>query len=218
MPGCFIIPKMNRLIAVVGVSGVGKTALVDALSKTGKFVTDYEQHVGRPFQELFKHDKRYALANQVDYHLRRAEQERMLRSQPGPSYGLMDGGLDLDFHGFTRLFHKRGLLREDEYDLCRRLYEFFRETLPQPELFVHLWADEGTVAERLSVRKRINIASAEDTALFHSLIEEWLASIPAGKRLELDVSHESVGYKTSVNIILEHLIRKGWNATKTSGV
>ena len=209
---------MNRLIAVVGVSGVGKTALVDALSKTGKFATDYEQHAGRPFQELFKHDKRFALANQMDYHLRRAEQERKLRSLPGSLYGLMDGGLDLDFHGFSRLFHQRGLLSEDEYALCRRLYEFFRETLPQPELFVHLWADEGAVAERLSVRKRINIATAEDTVQFNSLIEEWLASIPSSQRLELDVSHESVEYKTSVNIILERLIREGWNATTASGV
>ena len=106
---------MSKLIAIIGASGVGKTALVRALARhhppalrssrrgnpvTG-FVTAYEEHAERPFQALFQNDPRYALANQMDYLLLRAEQERTLRVGPQP--GLIDGGLDLDFHGFTRL-------------------------------------------------------------------------------------------------------------------
>src|SRR5215211_6162831 len=113
---------MSSLITIVGASGVGKTALVQALSKTGKFAIAYEQHAERPFQALFKKDAHYALANQIDYLLLRAEQERLLRASP--LIGLLDGGLDLDFYGFTRLFHSRGLLSDPEYDLCRRVYVF----------------------------------------------------------------------------------------------
>ena len=197
---------MDSLISIVGASGVGKTALVDALSRTGKFVTAYEQHTERPFQELFKQDKRYAFANQVDYLLVRAEQERTLRaSTTGSRIGLMDGGLDLDFHGFTRLFHSRGLLSDAEYDLCRRLYSFIRESLPQPELIVRLCADESTVSGRLSGRDRLNIASAADTLLFNSFLDEWLASVPASQLLSLDVSQESLEYAHSIRLILEQL-------------
>src|SRR6266508_188647 len=121
---------MNKLISIVGASGVGKTALVQALSKTGKFTIAYEEHAERPFQALFKNDARYALANQIDYLLLRAEQEKALRASP--KIGLIDGGLDLDFHGFTRLFHRRGLLTDPEFDLCRRVYHFIRELLPHP--------------------------------------------------------------------------------------
>ncbi len=160
---------MNKLISIVGASGVGKTALVTALSKTGEFITAYEQHAGRPFQALFKQDRRYALHNQVDYFLLRAEQERELRFSSTHKIGLMDGGLDLDFHGFSRLFHQRGLLTDDEYALCGRLYTLIRESLPFPDLIVHLCADEYTVTDRLSKRNRINIASAEDTTLFNVL-------------------------------------------------
>jgi deoxyadenosine/deoxycytidine kinase len=64
---------MNKLIAVVGASGVGKTALVRALSSVYPFATAYEQHTERPFQALFKNDSHYALANQIDYFLLRAE-------------------------------------------------------------------------------------------------------------------------------------------------
>lgn len=117
----------------------------------------------------------------------------------------MDSGLDLDFHGFTRLFHHRALLSEAEFGLCQRLYSFLRESLPPPELIVHLCADEGTVAQRLSMRNRINIARAEDTALFQSFLEEWLATLPQHQVLELDVSEEAVEYERSVDRILQRL-------------
>ena len=188
----------------MGASGVGKTSLVNALNRTGKFITAYEQHAERPFQGLFKQDARYAFANQVDYQLLRAEQERSLRATSDPPIGLMDGGLDLDYHGFTRLFHSRGLLADPEYDLCRRLYGFIRAAQPAPDLFVHLCADERTVAERLSARDRINIASAADTSLFNSFLDEWLSTLPHERVLRLDVSLENLDYQQSTSLILEH--------------
>jgi deoxyadenosine/deoxycytidine kinase len=203
---------MSKLIAIVGASGVGKTALVSALAKARAeyseieaFETAYEQHLERPFQRLFKNDPRYALANQIDYFLLRAEQEKSLRA--AARIGLIDGGLDLDFYGFTRLFHKRGLLTDPEFELCRRLYEFIRHALPTPELIIRLCADENTVASRLSARERINIASADDTALFNSFLDQWLAAIPSDRKLELDVSQESLGYEKSVKAILETVSR-----------
>lgn len=196
---------MNKLITIVGTSGVGKTALVQALNKTGMFSTAYEQHAERPFQVLFKNDSRFALANQIDYLLLRAEQEQILRS--APKIGLMDGGLDLDFHGFTRLFHSRGLLTDPEYELCRRVYSFIRESLPLPELIVRLYADDKTVADRLSTRDRINIASADDTALFNSFLDDWLASLPSQQTLKLDVSHDSLDYEQSIRAIVEQIQR-----------
>ena len=194
---------MSKLIAVVGASGVGKTALVRALAKAYPFETAYEQHEERPFQALFKQDQQYALANQIDYLLLRAEQEKQLRALPSAQTGLIDGGLDLDFHGFTRLFHSRGLLTDPEFDLCRRVYLFLRETLPRPELMIHLSADESTVAKRLATRDRINIARQEDAAQFNSFLAEWLVSLPRDQVLELDVSEETVEYERSVKIVLE---------------
>lgn len=194
---------VNKLISIVGVSGVGKTTLVSALEKTGKFATAFEGHTERPFQALFKQDKKYALANQIDYLLLRAEQEKELRA--ASQIGLMDGGLDLDFHGFTRLFLSRGLLSDSEYDLCRRLYNFIRASLPPPELIVRLVADEETVAGRLFTRDRINIARIEDTATLDFFLEEWLASLPADQLSTVDVSHETKGYATCISIIEERI-------------
>jgi deoxyadenosine/deoxycytidine kinase len=198
---------MATLIAVIGPSGVGKTALVHALVHACEFDTAFEEHTERPFQALFKQDPRYALANQIDYLLLRAEQEKRLRTSP--RIGLIDGGLDLDYHGFTRLFHSRCLLTDPEFDLCRRVYHLLRESLPRPELLIRLHADDHTVANRLSTRDRINIASADDTALFNSFLDQWLVSIPADEILELDVSEESLGYERSVRIVLNKIAQSG---------
>ena len=94
---------------------------------------------------------------------------------------------------------------DHEYDLCRRVYSFVRASFPLPDLIVRLNADEGTVARRLSRRERVNIASAEDTALFNSFLDEWLAGIPSSQVLELDVSNENIAYSKSVDAILKKI-------------
>lgn len=164
---------MAKLISIVGASGVGKTTFMYALAKAADFATAYEQHAERPFQALFKQDQRYALANQMDYLLMRAEQEKELRS--ASQIGLTDGGLDLDFHGFTRLFHHRGYLDESEFSLLARLHGNLRKLLGPPDLILHLTAPLAVIAERYARRGRIlEIAQQDDLALMDRFIAEWL--------------------------------------------
>ena len=191
---------MSKLITFVGVSGVGKTTLARALAATGNFATGFEQHDTRPFQHLFDKDKRYALPNQIDYFLLRAEQEHILRADPRSA--LLDGGLDVDFHGFARLFHARGYLNDAEYDLCKRLYAQLRLSLPMPELVVYLTASGEVIRERLAKRDRVNIATSADAGLLKKYLEEWLDTLPAKQVLEFDVSVEDLGYKRLLQEII----------------
>jgi deoxyadenosine/deoxycytidine kinase len=194
---------MAKLISVIGVSGAGKTSLVRALSQQRDFALGLEDHAARPFQALFKQDARYAFANQFDFLLYRAEQERQLRLDPRPT--LTDGGLDLDFHGFTRLFHARGWLNDPELDLLRRYYAWTRELLPPPDLIIHLTADEEAVRARLAARDRINIASADDASLLASFLDDWLAAVPSKRLLRLNVTREPSDYRNVIPVILSRI-------------
>ncbi|HRJ76759.1 MAG TPA: deoxynucleoside kinase, partial [Anaerolineales bacterium] len=115
----------------------------------------------------------------------------------------MDGGLDLDFYGFTRLFHTHNWLSDLDFDLCRRFYNLIRAHQPAPDLIVSLYADEKIIHERLASRDRINIASGDDANMLETLINEWLESVNQDKVLRLDVSKESVDYTQSISQIME---------------
>jgi deoxyadenosine/deoxycytidine kinase len=194
---------MNHLTVIVGASGTGKTSLLNILCQHNPFAKALEQHAERPFQALFKEDTHYALANQLDYLIHRSTQEKELRDAPLPA--LMDGGLDLDFHGFTRLFRTHGWISASEFDLCQRFYTFARSLLPPPDLIVHLHADSQTIRERLASRNRINIASGEDALLLEAYINEWLETVPESNILRLDVSQESINYPISMPLILDKI-------------
>ncbi len=181
---------MAALIAVIGNTGVGKTTFVRTLAASAPFITGLEQHTERPFQALFARDPRYALPNQIDYLLLRAEQERALRRDPRPA--LVDGGLDLDFHGFTRLFHARGYLNDDEFDLCRRLYHLLRAFLPPPDLIIHLTAPPDVILRRLERRNRINIARPEDLNILASLLDEYIRTLNPDRVLHIDTSADDL--------------------------
>jgi deoxyadenosine/deoxycytidine kinase len=102
---------MGKLVTIVGNTGCGKTTLAKIICHSSRYTAFLEQHRERPFQETFMQDlKTAAFPNQVDFMLFRAEQEAVIRTSD--IVGIQDGGLDQDFHIFTRLFYLNNYLSE----------------------------------------------------------------------------------------------------------
>jgi deoxyadenosine/deoxycytidine kinase len=196
---------MGKLIVVVGNAGVGKTSLVNALCAENKFATGLEQHAERPFQSLFKSDPEYALENQFDYLLLRSEQERSIRNGSLP--GIQDGGLDLDFHVFTRLFLKKNFLSADDFSLCKRLYEMIRSALPPPDKIIWMQAPFHVVENRFASRGRpLEIAERGDLVMIDSLLNEWLMNIDRQCLIELDASGNDPTYADLLPGLMDQLL------------
>lgn len=202
---------MGKIIAIVGNSGVGKSTLAAALCRARPFAVGLEQHAERPFQALMAADPpRYALANQVDYLLLRAEQERALRQAPAD--GLIDGGLDLDFHGFTRLFRHRGYLSAAEFDLCRRLYDNLRALLGPPDLILYLTAPLTVIESRYTRRGRsLEIARRDDLALMATFVADWVHSIAGVPVLPIDAAVDDYCTPNAIAALLARLGEHGFS-------
>lgn len=193
---------MGKLIIVVGNTGVGKTTLTRQLCQQGGFVGGLEQQAERPFQQRFANDlTQYALPNQIDYLLLRAEQEQAVRQQPG--MGIQDGGLETDFWLFTQRFYQKGYLDEAGYQLCARLYRLFRQQLPPPDLIIHLVAPLDVIAARYAQRNRpLEIAQLEDLAALDALLTAWLTQMSAIPILTVDTAHEEPTYAHALTWLL----------------
>ncbi len=195
---------MTKLVTVVGNTGVGKTTLVRSLCSNGNFLSGLETHGERPFQALFKNDPKYAFANQVDYMLLRAVQESLIRKSE--LVGIQDGGLELDFYIFTRLFRIKGYLSDAEYSLCERLYTQIRSAQPGPELIIWMKAPIDVASARLGRRDRpIEIAGPGDLSTIESLLHDWLDGIDPDRVIHLDASKEDVTYREHIPYLLERI-------------
>jgi deoxyadenosine/deoxycytidine kinase len=196
---------VGKIIAVVGNSGVGKTTLTRELCKFAPFITGLEGHEERPFQREFAQDlRRYGFANQIDYLLYRAEQEKSIRRSQ--AVGIQDGGLDQDFHLFTRHFYLKGYLSHEEYKVCERTYTLLRCFLPPPDLIIRLTAPIGVIAERYAKRgRKVEIAKMEDLAGLENLLDEWIGSIRNTPIITVDASSDEYSSSERIEELLSRI-------------
>jgi len=198
---------VGKLIAIVGNNASGKTTLAQALCARGGFRPYLEQHVERPFQSLFAAElERYALPNQIDYLLYRAEQEWEIRT--GDLVGVQDGGLEQDFHLYTHLFHHKGFLGEAEYELCRRFYASLRRALPPPDAIIRLRAPLTVLEGRLQARGRAidrQIVTPEDLPILEKSLDEWLRGVGETPLFEVDAGASDPSCAGVVERLLDSL-------------
>jgi len=199
---------MGKLITIVGNSGVGKSTLAKNLCDAASFFPILEKMEERPFIWKFHQNrKEFALANQVDYFLFQAEQEKLIRKNDG--IGVQDSGLDQAFHVFSKRFHDKGYLGDDEYLLCKRLYETLRHFLPSPDLIIHLYAPYSIIAERMEKRQRsLDIERTQDLHALGIIIKEWLPTIKTVPIIQVNAEHADPSYSTIMDGLIADIHTK----------
>jgi deoxyadenosine/deoxycytidine kinase len=193
---------MGKLITITGVSGTGKTTFTQKLGEKTGMPVYLEQHAQRLFHtEAVTDPGSFMLQNQMDFLLYRAEQELEIRKSGNT--GIVDGGLETDYHVFTRFFHQRGLLSEAGFALCTRFYHLTRSLTPPPDLIVYLKASLEVISERFMHRQRqVEISRLEDLASQKVFIETWLAAEKTSRIITIDADDDNVEYPQGIDKLL----------------
>ena len=138
------------------------------------------------FRELLESTAVSLVVRRLNPPMRRRLQAALRREA---AVGIVDGGLDLDFHGFTGLFHGRGYLDDDAYALCARQYALLRALLPPPDLFIYLVAPVDVVVARYLRRNRgLEITTRRDLAELDGLVNTWMATVEPAHKLVVDAT------------------------------
>ncbi|HWS23971.1 MAG TPA: deoxynucleoside kinase [Anaerolineales bacterium] len=183
---------MTKLISIVGNVGVGKTTAAKELAAAFGMAYFGESHDDRPFQHAAKIDPRFLFHNQVNFYLERAKQEEIARIGPQPA--VFDGGLDIDFHIFTKLFFHKKMINQTEFNQLSDLYQFFRRHLPFPDRIIYLTAQQDRIRQRYMARDRINLADSADIPLIQNLLDEYINTIQTNKVLFYSTNDEDKSY------------------------
>jgi deoxyadenosine/deoxycytidine kinase len=196
---------VGMLVSVVGNTGAGKTTFVNQFCSLNNYPAFLEGNEERPFQDLFAQDlERYALTNQVDFLISRARQEIEIRK--GNTCGIQDGGLDLDYNVYSKLFFQKGYLSNAEFKLCQQVYHLLREFLPPPDLVVYLHAPVQVITQRFQERgHRLRIAQVEDMQVMENLLSAWMDTLPPEKILIIESAEQSQDFASGILALTRRL-------------
>lgn len=196
---------MGMLVSVVGNTGVGKTTFVNQFCALNNFPAFLEGNEERPFQDLFAQElARYALTNQVDFLISRARQEIEIRKEN--TCGIQDGGLELDYNVYSKLFFQKGYLSSAEFKLCQQVYQLVREFLAPPDLFVYLHAPVKVITQRFQHRgHRLRIAQVEDMHTMEDLLSTWIETLSPEKVLIIESAEQTQDYASGIQTLTQRL-------------
>jgi deoxyadenosine/deoxycytidine kinase len=166
----------KRFVLVAGNIGVGKTSLTERLGERMGWQTAYESVVDNPYLSDFYQDMRsWAFHLQVFFLGHRAQQHLTLAALPQSA--IVDRSIYEDAEIFSRASLTLGNLTERDYSSYRRVYDLVVDSLPAPDLLIHLRAPVSVILKRIRSRGREmeKGITADYLGLLDRYYQEWLA-------------------------------------------
>src|SRR5215813_306868 len=148
-------PQVKRgvFLAVGGNLGVGKTTLVELVTRATGFEPHYELAEENPYLARFYADMRaWGFHSQLFFLVKRSEQHRRLASSVATA--VQDRTIYEDAEIWARNLYERGQIADEDYRLYSDLYAELYRGLPPPDLVLYLAASTPTLQQRISLRGR----------------------------------------------------------------
>jgi deoxyadenosine/deoxycytidine kinase len=166
---------MKWFVVVAGNIGVGKSSLVELLSKRLGWDPFFEPEGENPYLADFYADMRaWSFHSQVFFLTRRLRAHRQLCDHP--TSAIQDRSVYEDAEVFAHNLYLQGHMAARDYRTYRELYQVLTRFLPAPDLVVFLRASVSTLQRRIARRGRAYEQDIQPAYLsrLNTLYEAWI--------------------------------------------
>lgn len=196
------------LVAIAGNIGAGKSTLTKYLSKQWHFDTVPEPEAKNPFlKDFYKNPKRWALHSQLFFLTERAKMQK--KAEKNSRYLILDRTIYEDAEVFAKL-----VLSKNEYNVYKRVYDFFLEELTPPNFVVYLKASVPTLMERIKRRGRLYERNIKKSYIkkLNEKYDEWISSFKIAPVLTIDTDkYEIFSLFNDIDEVRERIEKFFWS-------
>ncbi|MBT8078975.1 MAG: deoxynucleoside kinase [Gammaproteobacteria bacterium] len=189
---------MRRSIAIAGNIGVGKSTLVEFLSRTYGIQPFYEPSEDNPYlPDFYKDMRRWSFHSQLYYLSNKFRLHQALDQAPGVV--VLDRTIFEDAEIFATALHDMRRMDQRDWETYWGFYQSILKAISPPDLMIYLRCSMRTLRKRIRLRGR---EMEQDMPLAYlkrldSLYERWIKSYDMSDVLvletdQLDYIHDLV--------------------------
>ena len=181
---------MRKTIAIAGNIGVGKSTLVEFLSRTYGISPYYEPNEDNPYlPDFYKDMKRWAFHSQLYFLSNKFRIHQELDKMPG--LVVLDRTIFEDAEVFATALHEMRKIDKRDWATYRDFYTAILEAINPPDLMIYLRCSMRTLRKRIRLRGR---AMEQDIPLSYlkrldRLYDQWIESYDMGEVLILETDN-----------------------------
>jgi len=200
----------KRFVTVAGNIGVGKSTLVELLSKRLGWEPFYEPVGENPYLAEFYRDMRsWAFHSQMFFLTRRLRAHRQLLDHP--TSAIQDRSVYEDAEVFAQNLYLQRHMTERDYQTYRELYQILTDFLPPPDLVIYLRASIPTLERRIALRGRDYEKQIQPEYLHRlsALYEAWIINFKLCPVLAVPADDlDYVAYDSHLDLIVAKINEK----------
>lgn len=181
---------MRKAIAIAGNIGVGKSTLVEFLSRTYGISPYYEPNEDNPYLPDFYRDMgRWAFHSQLYFLSNKFRIHQELDRMPG--LVVLDRTIFEDAEIFATALHEMKNIDDRDWATYRAFYQSILDAIEPPDLMIYLRCSMRTLRKRIKLRGR---AMEQDVPLAYlkrleRLYDRWIESYDLSEVLVLETDN-----------------------------